>query len=76
MRRLLILAAMTLSALASELGGAGHRCAWSGMPRTMRPDKRARNKGGPGAAGIAMPQHPPPPACRAQRRDLNAARSS
>ncbi|AEI80677.1 hypothetical protein CNE_2c17210 [Cupriavidus necator N-1] len=41
MRRLLILAAMTLSALASELGGAGYRCAWSGMPRTMRPEKRA-----------------------------------
>jgi hypothetical protein len=39
MRRWLILGAMTLSALASELGAAGHRCAWNGMPRTMRARK-------------------------------------
>lgn len=37
MRRLFVLIAMTLSALASELGaGAGHRCVWNGMPREMR----------------------------------------
>ncbi|CAG2136980.1 hypothetical protein LMG31506_01764 [Cupriavidus yeoncheonensis] len=36
MQRLLILLAMTLSALASELGGAGHRCTWTGMPRLER----------------------------------------
>ncbi|SPC06493.1 conserved exported hypothetical protein [Cupriavidus oxalaticus] len=40
LRRVLILAAMTLSALASELGGSGHRCIWSGMPRRERVEKR------------------------------------
>lgn len=39
MNRLLILFAMALSALASELGGQGHRCAWNGMPRHMRSDR-------------------------------------
>lgn len=39
MRRLLVLAAMTLSALASELGGAAHRCLWTGMPGLMRARK-------------------------------------
>ncbi|QEZ48483.1 MarR family transcriptional regulator [Cupriavidus oxalaticus] len=42
MRRVLILAAMTLSALASELGGSGHRCIWSGMPRRERAEKTVR----------------------------------
>ena len=39
MKRLLILMAMSLSALASELGGQGHRCVWNGMPRQMRTEK-------------------------------------
>jgi len=44
MKRLLILLAMTLSALAAELGGAGHRCAWTGMPRPMRAEKEDRKQ--------------------------------
>ncbi len=46
MRRLLILAAMTLSALASELGGAGHRCVWTATPRTMRAEREDRKSSG------------------------------
>lgn len=45
MSRLLILIAMTLSALASEAGGAGHRCVWTGMPRHMRAEKAGRKRG-------------------------------
>lgn len=40
MRRLFVLLAMTLSALASELASAGHRCVWTGMPRAMREEKK------------------------------------
>ncbi|RZT39403.1 MarR family transcriptional regulator [Cupriavidus agavae] len=41
MRRMLLLVAMALSALASELGGAAHRCDWNAVPgqsRTKRDD--------------------------------------
>lgn len=44
MSRLLVMLAMTLSALASELGGQGHRCAWHGMPRQMRADREDRKE--------------------------------
>lgn len=33
--RLLVLAAMTLSALASEFGGVSHRCVWISRPRKI-----------------------------------------
>lgn len=43
-RRLLILVAMSLSALASELGGAGHRCLWKCTPRQEREEKVDRTQ--------------------------------
>ncbi|MWL89343.1 MarR family transcriptional regulator [Cupriavidus sp. SW-Y-13] len=39
MRRMLLLVTMALSALASELGGAGHRCVFNAMPGQTRPRK-------------------------------------
>lgn len=43
MHRLLILAAMALSALASEVG-ASCRCAWTGMPGQCRVEKVERRR--------------------------------
>ncbi|KAF7963053.1 MarR family transcriptional regulator [Cupriavidus sp. UYMMa02A] len=44
MQRLLILLAVVLSALASELGGAAHRCVWTGTSRVMRAQKDDREE--------------------------------
>ncbi|AOY97025.1 MarR family transcriptional regulator [Cupriavidus sp. USMAA2-4] len=48
MNRLLVLLAMALPALASELGGQAHRCAWHGLPRQMRADREDKTERKPG----------------------------
>jgi hypothetical protein len=45
MSRLLVLVAMTLSALASELGSQVHRCVWNGMPRQVRMVRTEKKEG-------------------------------